>query len=199
MAARGKPTRPYLGHKGEHFFSKWEGVDWDGHFCDKMHDEKLLCEMTLKGVVGSHSREGMYKEWSTKGKDARHRADCKAFGIFNTFHSTDEPPPWRLRRDQLDICDMRVRSMWWPHYMDTLCHRGHSFWTHSDRMWKCKHKHYALLVLVPTCLDGFVPEVHTALLVLLGALRRLGGQVYCLQEAQQRGFTPGFITPGFIF
>ena len=193
MAARGTPRRPYLGHKGEHFFSNWEGVDWEGHFCDKMHDYKLLCEMTLKGLVGSLSHEGMYKAWSTKKKDALHRADCKAYGIFHAFYSSDDnPPPWRLTKDQLHICDMRVRSMWWPHYMDPLSFGGHSFWTHSDRMSKCKHKAYALLVIIPTCLDGFVPEVHTALLMTVSALRHLGGQVYCLHEARRRGFTPGF-------
>ena len=193
MAARGTPTRPFLGHKGEHFLSKWAGVDWDGNTCDKMHDYKLICEMTLKCLVGTHSSQGMYKGWATKKKDDMHREDCKAYGIFDTFHSCDNnPPPWRLTKEQLHKCDMLVRSMWWPHYMDPLCWGGHSFWTHSDRAWKCAHKVYILLVIMPTCLDGFVPEVHTALLMMASALRRLGGQVLCMEEARRRGFIPGF-------
>lgn len=193
MAARGTPKKPFLGHKGAHFLCKWKGVDWAGNFCDKMHDYKLICEMALKCLVGNRSHHGMYKEWSTKKKDARHKADCKAYGIFHAFHSADdEPPPWRLTKDQVGICDMRVRSMWWPHYMDPLAFKGHSFWTHPDRMWKCKHKGYALMVIIPTCLDGFVPEAHTALLATVSALRRLGGQVFCLEEARRRGFIPGF-------
>ena len=191
MAARGTPTRPFLGHKGLHFLSEWEGVDWEGNTCDIMHDIKLICDMSLKCLVGTGSREGMYKEWSNKKKDDLHRQDCKAYDIFNAFHSSDNPPPWRLSKEQLHICDMRVQSMWWPHYMDPLSFKGHSFWTHSDRMSKCKHKRYALLVIIPTCLRGFVTEVHTALLMLTSTLRRLGGQVFCLEEAKQRGIVPG--------
>lgn len=194
MAARGRPRAPFLGHKGQHFFSEWEGVDWGGNTCDKMHDGKLMCEMTLKGLVGTHSREGMYNEWSSKRKDANHRADCKAYNIFRAFHSSEDvPPPWRLTKDQVHVCDMRVRNMWWPHYMDPLSFDGHSFWTHSDRVWKCKHKHYALFVIIPTCLHGFVPEVHTALLMIVTAMRRLGGQVVCRAEAIERGIVPGMI------
>ena len=191
MAARGTPKRPFLGHKGLHFLSEWEGVDWEGNTCDIMHDIKLICDMSLKCLVGTGSREGMYKEWSNKKKDDLHRQDCKAYDIFNAFHSSDNPPPWRLSKEQLHICDMRVQSMWWPHYMDPLSFKGHSFWTHSDRMSKCKHKRYALLVIIPTCLRGFVTEVHTALLMLTSALRRLSGQVFCLEEAKQRGIVPG--------
>lgn len=193
MAARGTLRRPFMGHKGVSFFSTWEGVDWAGNFCDKMHDVKLLCEMTLKGLVGTGSSNGMYKEWATKKRDTCHREDCKAYGIFHAFHSSENtPPPWRLSKEDLQICDMRVRSMWWPHYMDPLSYAGHSFWTHPDRIWKCKHKHYAMLVILPTCLRGFVKEVHTALLMLTSALRRLGGQVICVEEARRRGIVPGF-------
>ena len=200
MVARATVTRPFAGHKGEHFFSTWEGVDWDGNTCDKMHDYKLLCEMVLKGLVGRGSSNGWYKEWSSKDKDGRHRQDCRFFQIFEEFYSSDESsPPWRLSKQEVGLCDMRVRSMWWPHYMDALSFGGHSFWTHSDRLWKCSHKTYALMVILPTCLYGFVPEVHTALLVLVSALRRLGGQVFCLEEARRRGFTPGLVRPILLF
>ena len=70
MAARGTAARPFLGHKGEHFLCTWEGVDWEGHTCDKMYDYKLLCECGLKGMVGDRSKQGMYAAWSlvkTKG------------------------------------------------------------------------------------------------------------------------------------
>ena len=191
MAARGTPARPFLGHKGQPFLEKWEGVDWEGSTCDKMHDLKLFCEMTLKVVVGTRSVQGMYKAWTTKRKDAKHRADCIACDIFSDFHAPDSSPPWRLSPDQLVMCDLRVRSMWWPHYIDPLSCSDHSFWTHSDRVWKACHKHYALLVIMPTCLRGCVPAVHTALLTFVTALRRLGGQVFCLYEARRRHFIPG--------
>ena len=107
MVARATVTRPFAGHKGEHFFSAWEGVDWDGNTCDKMHDYKLLCEMVCKGLVGRGSSKGWYKEWSYK--DGRHRQDCKFFQIFEEFYSSDESsPPWRLSKEEVGLCDMRV-------------------------------------------------------------------------------------------
>ena len=200
MAARGTAARPFLGHKGEHFLCTWEGVDWEGHTCDKMHDYKLLCECGLKGMVGDRSKHGMYAAWSSKQKDSKHRADCKAYNIFREFHSSpDSSPPWRLSPDEVRMCDLRVRSMWWPSYMDPLAHDNHSFWTHSDRIWKAAHKSYALLVILPTCLIGFVPAVHTAFLMLVSSLRRLAGQVICAHEAKRRGLIPGLVRSNFVF
>ena len=194
MAARGTRARPFLGHKGQHFMYTWEGFDWDGNVCDKMHDYKLLCEMSLKGLVGNRSSNGMYKAWSSKKKDAKHRDDCIAFDIFPEFHAPDSSPPWRLSVEEVNTCDLRVRSMWWPSYMDPLAYDGHSFMTHSDRIWKASHKAYALLVILPTVLIGFVPALHTAFLMLLSGLRRLAGQVLCVREAKRRHMIPGLIS-----
>ena len=147
MIGRARPNRPFLGHKGDHFLAQWEGVDWSGNFCDKIHDLKLLCEMSVKDLVGTHSSQGMYKSWATKRKDVSHRQDCRAYNIFADFHSNvDSPPPWRLSKEEVDLCDRRVQSTWWPHNMDAPCFGGHSFWTHSDRMWKAKHKRYVFLL-----------------------------------------------------
>ena len=113
MVARAVPNRPFLGHKGPNFLSEWEGVDWGGHFCDKMHDYKLLCEMSLKGLVGANSSKGMYKAWATKRKDYFHRQDCRAYNIFEDFYSDDDSsPPWRLSKEEVVMCDLRVRSIW---------------------------------------------------------------------------------------
>ena len=193
MAARGTPARPFLGHKGKHFMETWEGVDWEGSLCDKMHDLKLLCEMFLKGLVGSRSSNGMYKSWATKKKDSKHRDDCIAFDIFPEFHAADSSPPWRLSVDELHMCDMRVRAMWWPSYMDRLAYKGHSFWTHSDRIWKASHKAFTFLVILPTCLIGCVPAVHQALLTLVSGIRHLEGQVVCAHEAKARHLIPGVL------
>ena len=81
--------------------------------------------------------------------------------------------------------------MWWAHYVDPLCYKGHSFWTNSDRMWKCKHKRFILMVILPTCLTGYIPEVHGAILAIVNALRRLEGQVLCAAEAISRGVELG--------
>ena len=93
MAARGRPNRSFLGHKGIHFLAEWEGVDWDGNFCDKIHDYKLLCEMTLKDLVVANSINDMYKVWTTKRKDMLNRQDCHAYGIFTEFSANDDSPP----------------------------------------------------------------------------------------------------------
>ena len=47
------------------------------------------------------------------------------------------------------------------------------------------------MVLLPTCLHGFVPAVHTAILMLVYALRRLSGQAICIAEAVHLGIEPG--------
>ena len=87
---------------------------------------------------------------------------------------------------------MLVRSMWWPHYVDQLVNKNNqTFWTHSDVMFKSVHKYYILMVLLPTLLHGFVPAVHTAILMIVYALRRLNGQVVSQAEAVHLGVEPG--------
>ena len=58
-------------------------------------------------------------------------------------------------------------------------------------MWKAKHKSYILLVLLPTLLDGFVTAVHTAVLMIVNALRHLDGLVVSKSEAHHLGIEPG--------
>ena len=47
------------------------------------------------------------------------------------------------------------------------------------------------MVILPTCLLGFVPAVHTAILMIVYALRRLEGQVVCESEAVDLDVEPG--------
>ena len=91
----------------------------------------------------------------------------------------------------MKVQDRLVLSMWWPHYVDILHKDGHSFWTHSDRMWKCLHKYYVFMVILPTSLRGFVPAVHTAILMVVYGLRCLQGQVVSESEAENLGVEPG--------
>ena len=75
--------------------------------------------------------------------------------------------------------------------MDKLAFKGSSFWKKPDRMWKAKHKHFILLVILPTCLRGVVPAVHAGLLQLVDSLRRLFGQVVSAAEAAAKGVERG--------
>ena len=177
-------SKPFRGHKSTPFLYRWLGFNWAGNTCDVMHDIKCACEMTLKIIVGKGSH-GWYKSWN---KDDAHREECKIYNIFNRGNGD---LPWRLSKDDVNTLDARVRAIWWPHYMDKLCSQGFSFWKKPDRCWKSAHKSYIFLVLLPTCLWGFVPAVHTALLVLVYALRRLDGQVVSVAEASRLGIEPG--------
>lgn len=120
------------------------------------------------------------------------RNDCHAYGVFPEFaNGTDNLPPWRLSKEAVKVMDSRVCSMWWAHYTDMLCEDGHSFWTHSDKMYKSIHKFFVLMVILPTCLKGYVPKVHAAILVIVNALRRLDGQVLSVEEATKLGVELG--------
>ena len=130
-----------------------------------------------------------YKSWGAR--DEQHRADCQAYNIFHNFANHGRRPPWRLSKEALNTMDRRVRAMWWPHYTDRLTHDTASFWKKSDRMWKAKHKLFALLVILPTCLHGYVKATHTAILVTVDALRRLFGMRFCAKECRRRGIEIG--------
>ena len=188
MLARVRPKRPFMGHKGDPFLLRWIAADWETNMPDKMHDIKCFTDMVVKGLVG-HASDGFYKAWN---KDARHRKECGVFGIFDDFVRGGHPP-WRLTPNQVKLMDKRVRSMWWTHYTDKLCWDGHSFWTKTDRMWKASHKCFCLLVILPTCLRGFVKATHLALLYIVDAFRRLDGQTVSVYEAKSLGVEPGLV------
>lgn len=149
LATRSRPVR---GHKAIPLMSSWPSFSWDMSICDPMHDLKNLCDMGLKVFVGKGAH-GMYKHWKPR-HDYKHRLHCELHNIFPEVHDENNPLPWRLTRQDVIELDRRVRTMWWPHYMDVLCRKGYSFWRKSNRMWKCSHKSLILLVrawLRPSC------------------------------------------------
>ena len=190
LIARATRRKPFFGHKSDPFLYNWIGFRWDGETCDVMHDYKGVCLMILLCLVGKGS-DTKYKDWGSKKRDSQHRDDCEAYDIFEDVHDGTTRFPWRLSKDDVKEQDRIVRSMWWPHYVDKLYKGRHSFWTHTDRMKKSIHKYYILTVLLPTCLHGFVPAVHTAILMMVYALRRLDGQVLSKAEAVYQGVEPG--------
>ena len=185
---RGK--KQVCGHKGVPMQSEWPAFSWFWSVCDWMHDIKCCCEMVLKTLVGPGSH-GMYKPWQSRRYDTKHRAECKAYGIFPEVWDGTKPFPWRLSKEQLRILNDRVVNMWCPHYRDKLFKGKTSFWKKSMYCWKTKHKLNIFLVLLPTLLRGCVPVVHRALLRLIFALRRLDGLVVSIDEAIRLGICPG--------
>lgn len=191
MLSDARPNRPKCGHKSLPFLHRWVGADWGRCMPDNMHDLKCFAEMTIKGLVGPGAN-GMYKGWSARRKDEKHRMDCEVFDIFAEFADGTNPvPPWRLTKDAVKLMDRRVQSMWWPHYVDKLCRYNQSFWSKPDRMWKSVHKSFALLIILPTCLHGFVKTVHLALLYIVDSLRQLTGEVLSTYELRALGVESG--------
>lgn len=140
-------TRPFRGHKSSPYLCRWLSFSWEMITADMMHDVKCVCVMLLKVLVGQGAH-GMYATWNSKDSDNKHREYCRVHNIFPDVHDVDNPLPWRLTRAQLDVVDDRVKSMWWPHYMDVLHKDGYSFWKKSCTMWKSRHKLTILMVFL---------------------------------------------------
>ena len=185
-ASIGTTKKPYCGHKGAPFLSRWHGFTWT-NMADLMHDMKGVCEMTLKIIVGK-GKHGMYASWK---HDEKHRFECHACKMFPGIRDPTSPLPWRLTKDQLKIVNERVCAMWWPHHVHRLAKRRCSFFIKSCRAWKSRDKLTVFLVILPTCLRGFVPAVHQSILTIAYALRRLEGQVVSADEAKRLGVVPG--------
>ena len=138
-------TRPFRGHKCAPFISRWPSFSWEMHSPDIMHDIKCVCDMTLTVLVGK-GNHGKYANW-TDLKDHQHREYCMVHDIFPEVHNPDNPLPWRLTPDEVNELDLRVRNIWWPHYLEKISSRDCSFWKKTSYCWKCSHKNLAFLVL----------------------------------------------------
>jgi len=141
--------RPFRGHKDKPYLSRWRSFTWRMIICDIMHDLKCVCVMLLKVLVGQ-GPHGMYNVWNKEKRDLKHRDYCRVHNIFPQVHNGENPLPWRLSRADVDVVDTRVKSMWWPHYMDVLHKDGYSFWKKSSTMWKSRNKMMILMVCVFT-------------------------------------------------
>ena len=151
-------------------------------------DVKNLCDNLVKALVGKTS-EGFYQSW---GKDPTHRQQCKTLGVFESiWPEQDGPFPWRLDKDQRLLLDSRLRRVMWPHYMEPLAYKDASFWKKPGRMWKARRKFRLLFYVLPTCLRDQVSAVRHAFTLFAWAMRRLDGQAYCYDVAQELGVLPG--------
>ena len=153
-------------------------------------DSKIFLEMLLKLMVGYVYDAGVYKSWGNK--DARHRADFQKYGFHrDLWADRGKPLPWRLTREERKLLDERMRNVVWPHYVDRLAYRGHSFWTKPNRLWKIRRKIVLLYYMLPCQLRDQVPKLREAIFSFVWAMRRLEGQVHSFFMTKALGIVPG--------
>ena len=115
-------------------------------------------------------------------KDETHRKHAKKLNIFSEIWNDDGdegPPsqiPWQLTRDQIDLLELRMSRIMWPHYLERLYYRGSSPWKKPGRAWKARRKYRLLWFLLPVQLRDMVPALREALVLMAWAIRRLQGQ-----------------------
>ena len=98
--------------------------------------------------------------------DRRHRAECELRNVFPTIwlrnRGAQAPLPWRLSGENLDAVDARVCSLVYPHHCVTVGNIHRSFWKDSTCAWKMSQRIFAMLIIMSTCLRGYIPALHTA-------------------------------------
>lgn len=182
--------KPFLGHKFPPQVASWPGFDFL-RFCpgELMHDSKVLCEAVVKTMIGKGPSESSYSNWS---RDPKHRKAAKTFGIMeDIWPENDGALPWRLTKEQRDLLDQQMGRVMWPHYMERLFYRGHSFWTHPNRMWKARRKFRLLFFMLVTQVRDLLPALTHALNLFTWAIRRLIGQVHSHADSTRAGVLPG--------
>ena len=145
----------------------------------------------LSGVMKSstqlavgHGARGGFKEWDTR-RDRIHQAECELFHVFPESWLHHERPQlrWRLGDAELLVVDLRVRRIVYPHHCETVGTPKMSFWRDTALTWKMSQRLLAFLVIIPTCLRGYVTQLHCALLKLVWGIRILDGQVHSYNRA----------------
>ena len=121
----------------------------------------------------------MYASWS-EAKDQKHRREAQIQGIYpDIWPRSGGPLPYRLASAQITMLDRRMGRLVWPHYVERLHYKGHSFWTRPSRIWKMRRKLRLMYYILPTQIRDQVPPVRHALNTFVWAMRRLeGGETY---------------------
>lgn len=127
---------PFLGHKIPPLPKNWPAFCFSRYLAGElMHDSKIFTEMVMKCLVGKGPSDTSYGNWN---KDARHRRQAQARGIFeNVWPGNDGPLPWRLTAAQRRLLDERMKNIVWPHYMERLCYDGKIYFVLSKILYKC--------------------------------------------------------------
>jgi len=120
-------------------------------------------------------------------KREAHRRHAQKLDIFpEIWHDPDNDDggsqiPWHLTKTQIDLLELRMSRIMWPHYMERLYYRGASPWKKPGRSWKARRKYRLLWFLLPVQLRDrdMVPALREALVLMAWAIRRLQG-LFCV-------------------
>ena len=106
------------------------------------------------------------------------------------MNSGDAPLPWRLTKQAVARIESRIKNIVYPHGIDGCSNDDGSF-INGVRSWRAADRILALLVILPTVLRDYIPELRAGIRKLVLGLRYLKGRCINGAEAFEFGITPG--------
>ena len=86
--------------------------------------------------------------------------------------------------------DARIRRIIYPHGIDG-CSNDEGSFINGHRSWRAADRLIALLVILPTVLRDFVPELRAGLRKFVWGIRILQGRCFNSSQAMEAGIAPG--------
>ena len=179
MIVRVIPTRPFLDHEVLYFLCTWEGVDWEGNTCDKIHDYKRCVNVDWGVWWGA-----VCTQCGIQNKRTLNTVTITTLTIFSPSFTF---PTTHLRGDSVSTTLKRVTCVWWGLCDDqTMWIRLFMVDTRSEPIviGFGTNPSYDLLIILPTCLIVFASAIHNVFLILIIVLCRLDGQMICVHELE---------------
>ena len=93
--------------------------------------------------------------------------------------------PWRLSPEAVKVVDARIESIVYPHGPAGCSKDGAGFIKNMNRVRRISQKLLAFLVILPTVLRDYVPELRTGLRKLVLGLKILEGRCVNAKEAME--------------
>lgn len=104
--------------------------------------------------------------------------------------------PWRLTPEAIEVIDARIRSIVYPHGLAGCSKDGASFIKNLNRARRISQKLLAFLVLLPTVLQDYVPELRKGIRKFVLGLKILEGRCLnareCVEHNVEIGSRPLF-------
>lgn len=159
---------------------------------DAAHAIGGVFKMLVRILVGPNHGQFAFFSKMTNAKDRRHRLECEYHNVFPaTWVHPRGQLPWQLTPQALLTVDARVRSVVYPHRMETVGSPEHSFFRRPSYASKLTQRLTAFMFVLPTCLRGYVPNVHKGFCDLILGLRILHGMVYSPRTCRRLNLEPG--------